>query len=229
MNRLSRRAWLGIVVLVLAVVSALVIANLGKSSTPAAEAASAAPASVTLPASPISTQSSSPTPSTAAVTSTTPHAPALQQAPLSEARAIAIPEIGFSVPVSLTSVAPQGYIDPPGFDRVYRVSDRGVQPGVNADDTTYLACHTHSKRDASFAPCNTLQDHVSPGQRVIVTTDAGTVTYQITSVRKIDKDKLADDQEVWAYDAGRLVWITCFYYTGTTSQYNFVIFANLMH
>lgn len=147
--------------------------------------------------------------------------------PAGEALSIAVPEIGFDAPAGLLKVGNTGVITPPDFEQVFRVADRGTQPGTMANDTVYYACHTHSRRSAEQVPCNMLQAKLREGHHIVVATAGGVLTYLVTNVRQVPKSDLAEDFDVWDVAPGRLIWITCLYEPGHTTGFNLVITAEI--
>lgn len=146
---------------------------------------------------------------------------------------VSVPELGFWSEVGQESVANMGgVINPPitGYPwQTYWVTDKGVAPGSNSPDTTYLACHTSSKKSDAQAPCNKLSrnQRVEPGHHVVVKTTRGTLTYQVESARTVLRDDFATDEEVWRVDPNRIVWVMC-YITNQRTDYNYVVFARLV-
>ena len=73
---------------------------------------------------------------------------------------VSVPELTYSSAVGEVTVAGMGgVINPPitGYPwPLFWVSDRGVAPGSDTQDTTYLACHTSSKKTDEQVPCNML-------------------------------------------------------------------------
>lgn len=141
---------------------------------------------------------------------------------------VELPVVGYHVEARTMEIADSGVIDPPDFTHVWWVRDRGVAPGRDATDTAYLACHTHSRRTAAEVPCNVIApERIPAGSPLYVTTDVEKLTYTVTSVRLVDKDRFAFDDEVWGIHPGRLVWVTCYLEDGRLSDYNTVIIAEI--
>jgi len=138
---------------------------------------------------------------------------------------IAYPAVGYESSVLPMTIGGTGVITPPDFAHTFRVTDRGSDPGTTVGDTTYFACHTHSKR---YVPCNLLiSGNPQLGQEIIVTTEAGKLVYRVSEILDIPADKLASNQEVWGVNPGRLAWITCLYVDGKQTGSNRVIIAQL--
>lgn len=138
---------------------------------------------------------------------------------------IAYPAVGYKSSVLPMTIGGTGVITPPDFAHTFRVTDRGSDPGTTVGDTTYFACHTHSKR---YVPCNLLiSGNPQLGQEIIVTTGAGKLVYRVSEILDIPADKLASNQEVWGVNPGRLAWITCLYVDGKQTGSNRVIIAQL--
>ena len=138
---------------------------------------------------------------------------------------IAYPAVGYESSVLPMTIGGTGVITPPDFAHTFRVTDRGSDPGTTVGDTTYFACHTHSKR---YVPCNLLiSGNPQLGQEIIVTTEAGKLVYRVSEILDIPADKLASNQEVWGVNPGRLAWITCLYVDGKQTGSNRAIIAQL--
>lgn len=155
------------------------------------------------------------------------------QVPAATPISVAVPELGFQSEVDQESVAGMGgVINPPitGYPwATYWVTDRGSAPGSNSPDTTYLACHTSSKKSDVQAPCNILarNQKVKPGYHVVVTTERGTLTYRVESARTVLRDEFATDEEAWRVESNRIVWVMC-YITDRRTDFNYVVFAKLV-
>lgn len=200
---------------------------------PAPSSAPAVPPSV--PTVSISDASATATPSPGATTASPTPAPT----PTASKSAVAageiikleVPEVGFAQPVTpLSSVKMGNAINPPlaapGRPSVpVRVSDKGVQPSSTANDTTYLGCHTSAKHGADQYPCNVLIRSIKAGSTMLVTTDAGTLTYTVTKTRSIPKGQFASDAETWGIVGKRLVFVVCDIVDGTGNGANWVIYA----
>lgn len=120
----------------------------------------------------------------------------------------------------------QGDVDPPALQPTYWITDRGVAPGTDANNTVYLACHSWSKGDA---PCNVVSHAAASGQHVLVTTANGTLDYVIQMTHLYSKNgEFKNSAEVRRIVPGRLVLVTCLLGPdgGTTTE-NFVVFAQL--
>lgn len=144
-----------------------------------------------------------------------------------------IPELSFKESVfPISTSAMGGAIDPPRYDGKgpsgpVRVSDKGVMPASDTDDTTYLSCHTSTKYGADAYPCDRLTRKVSDGDHLILTTDAGTLTYTVTHERSIPYDDFATDHESWDYVPNRVVLVMCDILDGTATGANYVVYATL--
>ena len=139
----------------------------------------------------------------------------------------AIPAAKVDASGATMAVGNTGVIRPPEYHLVYRVTDKGVKPATKAKDTVYLACHTHSRRTAKSVPCNNVPTKAEKGQQMVVTTTKGTLYYTIDSVRRINKNALAQDQQVGAVKPGRLGLITCDFPPGNPGDDNVVVIAHL--
>lgn len=145
---------------------------------------------------------------------------------MSEPTHISIAEIGYEADVSQMTTD-NGVVDPPTKELTYRVTDRGSQPGEDADNTVYLVCHSASRSDA---PCNTVYRNAAVGQTIRLTTKTGQLTYRIESIETLSKDgEFENSEKVRSKVPGRLVLITCLQRgIGRSSVENFVVFAQLV-
>lgn len=145
---------------------------------------------------------------------------------MSEPTHISIAEIGYEADVSQMTTD-NGVVDPPTKELTYRVTDRGSQPGEDADNTVYLVCHSASRSDV---PCNTVYRNAAVGQTIRLTTEASQLTYRIESIETLSKDgEFENSEKVWSKVPGRLVLITCLQRgLGRSSVENFVVFAQLV-
>lgn len=125
-----------------------------------------------------------------------------------------------------------GAFDPPTLTEAYWIEAFGA-PGAQSDNTVYLLGHSWDNGDAVF---NALFDRatqtskVHPGDKVVVTTDAGDVTYEVERTERIPKAEVAEESsEVWDVVPGRLLLVTCFQNNGGGDAYdNFVVFADVV-
>lgn len=199
---------------------------LGGTAPSVPDAAAAAPVPDAAPAvSPVpSAPARAPDPSPAA-----PSAPAAAspQAP-ERGMALTVPALGLTTTVGEISPA-DGVIDPPAFDRAYRIAPYGA-PG--SDNTTYIAGHSWDSGDAVFNPLldvGTQEATMAEGDAVEVVQDGETFRYEVTDVRRHPKGSLAEVEEVWRKVPGRLVLITCFQRNdGARSRDNLVVTAELV-
>ncbi|QAY61769.1 class F sortase [Microbacterium protaetiae] len=120
----------------------------------------------------------------------------------------AVPSVGLDVPLgALTAVGDE--ITPPGFTSAYLVRNLGVTPQNAPEGTVFVVMH--SLRDGAVGPGNYLIDvdsgtaAVHPGDEV----DVSGVAYTVTGASDIIKTAIADDDDIWADQPGRLVVITC--------------------
>ena len=145
---------------------------------------------------------------------------------MSEPTHISIAEIGYEADVSQMTTD-NGVVDPPTKELTYRVTDRGSQPGEDANNTVYMACHSATR---SFAPCNTVYKEAAVGQTISLTTEAGQLTYRIESIETLSKDgEFENSEKVRSKVPGRLVLVTCLQRgIGRSSAENFVVFAQLI-
>lgn len=111
---------------------------------------------------------------------------------------------------------------PPTYTQVFRWADRG-QPGCPATDTVFLLGHTVRAGGGVF---NRLQT-VRRGQAIVLTTETGTVRYEVRRTRLYDKNGITDAAEVYADVPGRLVLVGCFLNPdGSLQTRNFVVTAD---
>lgn len=184
------------------------------------------------PAAAASAVTSAPAPATATTAAPTTEAPASTPAerpaetPRASSVRLEVPSVGLDVPV-LPYTPRDGVIDPPSMVDAYWVQPYG-EPGIEPDNTVYIAGHSWTKGAAAF---NALMpgDHgagVSNGDVVTVRTPGGDVDYTISRTERHDKDALPGATDVWTVMPGRLVLITCFVDDdGRTTDDNFVVFA----
>lgn len=187
-------------------------------------------------ASPTTSVAASTPPTVAAVPSAapstaTPPAPTPSPAPSpepTEGLALTVPALGLRTDVGEISPV-GGVIDPPAFDRAYRIAPYGA-PG--SDNTTYIAGHSWDSGDAVFNPLldvGTQEATLAVGDAVEVAQDGETFSYRVSDVQRYPKGSLADVEEVWRKVPGRLVLITCFQRNdGARSRDNLVVTAELV-
>ena len=139
-----------------------------------------------------------------------------------------MPSLGIRSPVAEVSPV-GGVIDPPSLDLAYVIEPYG-RPG--SDNTTYIAGHSWNRGEAVFNPLldvPTQEATLAVGERVVLTQDGRTFTYEVTSSRRYPKGSLAEQEEVWQKVPGRLVLITCFQRNdGAASRDNLVVVAELV-
>jgi hypothetical protein len=100
--------------------------------------------------------------------------------------------------------ASQTIVPPPTMDG-YWLSPYGA-PGAGSVNTTYIAGHSWTDRDAPF---NHLSAKAAAGDRLTVTTATGDVAYLVDSVTTYDKPGLKDSP-IWQVVPNRLVLISCY-------------------
>ncbi|MFC3688065.1 class F sortase [Aquipuribacter hungaricus] len=173
-----------------------------------------------------------PVPVTTAAAPSSPASPAVpvpapSTAP-AEGMSLVVPALGLRTDVSEVSPV-GGRIDPPTFDRAYRIAPYGT-PG--SDNTTYIAGHSWNAGDAVFNPLLDVESQeatLAAGDLVEVVEDGVTYRYEVLSTARYPKGTLADVGEVWDRVPGRLVLITCFQLdTGARSRDNLVVTAQLL-
>jgi sortase (surface protein transpeptidase) len=172
--------------------------------------------------------SASPPPSPTVAAPPSPVPAVIAQA---EPTRIAIPEIGYDVPVLQMTTATtneKGEVYPPSFEETYRITDRGDAPGTDADNTVYMICHTSRYQEA---PCNVVFRGAEPGQHILVTTPNGTLDYLIEETELYAKQggEFLSSEKVREVVPGRLVLVTCqLDSSGAESTQDFVVFAQLV-
>ncbi|ALV43013.1 sortase [Pseudarthrobacter sulfonivorans] len=114
--------------------------------------------------------------------------------------------------------ATQTIVPPPTMDG-YWLSPYGA-PGAGSVNTTYIAGHSWTDRDAPF---NRLSTHAAAGDRLTVATATGEVAYLVDSVTTYEKSGLKDSR-IWQVAPNRLVLISC--YTGDAWGTNVVVVAS---
>lgn len=160
-------------------------------------------------------------------------APTADGAPAAQLSRITVADVGFDSAVAArTTVQMGGAIDPPKYapgrpSRPVWVSDKGVAPSATASDTTYVGCHTSATHGPEQYPCDVLVRSVKVGARVVVTTDAGPLTYTVTKTRSIPYGQFASDEETWRIEPKRLVFVVCDILDGTPTHANYVVYATL--
>ncbi|HEY0259969.1 MAG TPA: class F sortase [Lacisediminihabitans sp.] len=142
-----------------------------------------------------------------------------------------IPAVGLDAVVGRMSARPGSTVDPPTPASAYWLSNYGVA-GPAATNTVYIAGHTCRGRcSAVFSPLLDIPQStttVHPGEQIIVGTPEGDYTYTITDTELYEKVTVQQQSELWKIVPGRLVLVTCFQYNGgTSSQQNFVVYAQL--
>lgn len=138
---------------------------------------------------------------------------------------LTVPSVHLDVPLGALD-AVRGRITPPGFRSAYLVRDVGVAPEHAPSGTVIVVMH--SLRGGGTAPGNFLTD-VDRGRSRVATgatvTVAG-VAYTVSGSTLVDKDRIADDADVWATVPDRLLLITCLERPdGSPSTQNLVITA----
>jgi sortase (surface protein transpeptidase) len=144
---------------------------------------------------------------------------------------LSVPAVGLDATVGAMSVAAGGSVDPPTPGSAYWLSGSSVA-GPTSTGTTYLAGHTY--RGGGRAVFNPFLDiphsryTVHKGDRIVVGTPSGSWAYTVTDTELYLKTTVEQQTELWRNVPGRLVLVTCFQYDGgTSSQQNFVVYAQL--
>ncbi|MDQ6754441.1 MAG: class F sortase [Actinomycetota bacterium] len=112
-----------------------------------------------------------------------------------------------------------GTVDPPLTLDAYWLTPYG-SPGPGSTNTTYIIGHSWEDRGSAF---NNLSTRANPGDRLTVTTTAGTINYTVTAVTTENKDTLKDSS-IWAKVPNRLILISC--YTADLWGKNVIISAD---
>ena len=137
---------------------------------------------------------------------------------------IVIPTLGVDAAIRPILVGPGRVLDPPSDPAQVGWWRGGAQPG-SPRGTAVIAGHIDSARDGPGALVRI--GELSPGERVTVSGEGGSVTYQVTGRRTYRKDALPP--ATFAQDTrARLVLITCGgLFDRSTGHYadNTVVFA----
>lgn len=112
----------------------------------------------------------------------------------------------------------QASIVPPITTSAYWLTPYG-SPG--SADTTYIVGHSWQGRDTAF---NHLSSDAKRGDRITITTAAGTGTYTVTDVSTENKHTLKDSP-IWNKVPGRLILVSC--YTADLWGTNMIVTADL--
>lgn len=172
---------------------------------PATPPSTAAPATVTTPPAPVATPQTS-----------MPLTPAPQGSP-----PLHIAYAGVGMDQDVLPLTPptqgQGSIVPPMTVEAYWLTPYG-SPG--STDTTYIIGHSWEGRDTAF---NHLSTRAKPGDRIILTTKAGSAAYTVKTVSTENKNTLKDSP-IWNKVTNRLILISC--YTADLWGTNIIITAD---
>ncbi len=114
--------------------------------------------------------------------------------------------------------ATQTIVPPPTMDG-YWLTPYGT-PGAGSSNTTYVAGHSWTDRDAPF---NHLSTKAAVGDRFTVTTATGELAFIVDSVTTYEKASLKDST-IWQGRPNRVVLISC--YTGDFWGTNVVVVAS---
>lgn len=144
---------------------------------------------------------------------------------------VRVDAVGLDVEVVPTASV-GGVFDPPSLTKAYWIEAFGA-PGSESDNTVYLLGHSWDNGDAVFNPLfdrASQTSKVEPGDTVVVTTQAGDVTYEIERAERIPRAEVAQESnEVWDVVPGRLLLVTCFQNNGGGDAFdNFVVFATVV-
>ncbi|ADX73531.1 sortase family protein, LPXTG-site transpeptidase [Pseudarthrobacter phenanthrenivorans Sphe3] len=143
--------------------------------------------------------------------------------PAAPPQRLVYPAAGIDVPVfpldpSSSDVASQTIVPPATMDG-YWLTPYGM-PGADSSNTTYVVGHSWQDIEAPF---NRLSTNAAAGDRLTVTTSAGTLEYQVDSVTTYVKSGLKDSP-IWEVAPNRLVLISC--YTDDLWGTNVVVVAS---
>lgn len=138
-----------------------------------------------------------------------------------------VESVGLDVPLGEVS-AVRGQVTPPGFTSAYLVRNEGVGLRDASRGTVFVVMH--SLRNGGVGPGNYLFDlssgrpSVADGAEITV----GSRTYRVSSSATIAKSRLAQAQDLWTNEPGRLVVITCLQRpAGGPSLANIILIAQL--
>ncbi|WP_343320598.1 class F sortase (plasmid) [Arthrobacter sp. TMP15] len=98
-----------------------------------------------------------------------------------------------------------GSIVPPPTLEAYWLTNYG-SPGPVSTNTTYIVGHSWEGRGSPF---NNISSQAKLGDRFIVTTTAGNLTFVVEKITTETKDTLRQSY-IWDIVPGRLIIITCF-------------------
>ncbi|WP_344368012.1 class F sortase [Arthrobacter humicola] len=143
-------------------------------------------------------------------------APAFQGSPPLH---ITYPGVGMDqdvLPLTPPEQGPASIVPPMTVD-AYWLTPYG-SPG--STDTTYIIGHSWEGRDSAF---NHLSSRAKPGDRIIITTSAGTATYTVTTVSTENKNTLKNSP-IWNKVPDRLILVSC--YTADLWGTNIIITAD---
>lgn len=134
---------------------------------------------------------------------------------------ITYPDVGMDQDVLPLTPPAQGpaSIVPPMTVEAYWLTPYG-SPG--STDTTYIVGHSWEGRDSAF---NHLSTRAKPGDRIIVTTEAGPATYTVKTVSTENKNTLKDSP-IWNKVPNRLILVSC--YTADLWGTNIIVTADRM-
>jgi LPXTG-site transpeptidase (sortase) family protein len=135
---------------------------------------------------------------------------------------ISVPYLGVSAAV-IGIKAKGGSLDPPSNPRVVGWWSDGAKPGAK-QGSAVLTGHTVHNGGGAFDKL----DELSRGDKVLVVTDKGRLTYEVDSVTTYRKQSLAKHaQEVFDQGVpGRLVLVTCEDWNGSVYLSNAVVVAH---
>ncbi len=136
-------------------------------------------------------------------------------------RLVAVPVLGIRAPVDPIEVEAGALTPPSDPGRIGWWAD-GARPGARHGKAV-LTGHTVNAGGGAFDDLETLE----AGQTVVVEATGGRVTYDVTSVRVLSREQLAQENESIFRPAGphRLVLITCEDWDGVAYRSNVVVEA----
>lgn len=151
---------------------------------------------------------------------------------------IAIPELDFSLGVVNKTTQEMAVVyneNHPGenvssaiyatdFYKAGWPTDYGAMPGLDADNTVYLTCHSSAIREL---PCNVLapKGAVKEGYHFVVTTEDAVVTYLLQKPVLKVKATLGNDPDLRRVRPGWVAFTVCMLQDGRRTEYSWAIFG----
>lgn len=134
---------------------------------------------------------------------------------------VSVPRLGITVSVVEIGLS-DGALVPPSDPQLLGWWGSGAEPGARRG-TAVITGHTVSTGGGALDDLHRL----APGDRVVVTTDAGRIRYEVTAVARYAKPSLARFAEQVFSQAvpGRLLVVTCTDFDGVEYLANTLVFA----